>query len=554
MRGINYQAVAKWTRSVDLFSYDYVVVPINESAHWYIAIICNLPNLVRLVSEPESVESTRGDDDTPKGTQDDVQEIPPSSTAASEDPEAPSDNPVDASLENGKDDRLRESFSLMTLQDPAPVSSPSCSRPETPAAQEQPPSDKDDWPDEEENQKPQSPLILKNLRNMGPRNPAAYEQPREESQTAAKSSDLKGGKKKKKPRPPVQKLDPRQPVIITFDSLGCSRPHTVRILKDYLEEEGKSKRSLTFDSSKIIKGMTAKDIPLQPNYSDCGLYLLAYLEKFIRDPYDFVIKLLRKEMKQEVDWPTMRSGVFRRRLHQFLHDLYEEQYGEKSKDSASAQMVDSKPLHILLVEDEPAVGGQKSPSPQLGKPFSPEPKSRPETQTKAEKDPEAVEIIENWTPIRSSPRSNFSDERKQSTASPAHRNNKLEEAEKEDPVTLEIIDSQTPVRSFPRLNLSKEQQQTSSPAPKGNKPESARSDDKERMMLFDDLKGMLGDSSFEEKQQHASQDTGPLVPETPPRVARSPKKTVIPRSPFSTPHRRERVKLGRTPKVEKIED
>jgi sentrin-specific protease 7 len=27
---INYQAVARWTSRVDIFSYDYIVVPINE--------------------------------------------------------------------------------------------------------------------------------------------------------------------------------------------------------------------------------------------------------------------------------------------------------------------------------------------------------------------------------------------------------------------------------------------------------------------------------------------------------------------------------------------
>lgn len=553
MRGINYQAVAKWTRSVDLLSYDYVVVPINESAHWYIAIICNLPNLVRLISEPEPVESTQEDGDTAKGSQDDVQEIPPSSTAASEDREAMGDNSVDASLENGKDDRLRESFSLMTLQDPvsAPVPSPSRSGAETPAAQEQPASDKDDWPDEEENQQHQTSLILKGLKNVPPRNETSSEQKREGDQTVTKSSDSKPGKKKgKKPRPPVQKLDPRQPVIITFDSLGCSRPHTVRILKDYLEEEADSKRSLRFDSSKFIKGMTAKDIPLQPNFSDCGLYLLAYLEKFIRDPDEFVNKLLRKEMKREVDWPTMKSGVFRRRLRQFLHDLYEEQYGEKSKDSGRPQLVDSKPLHILLVEDEPAVSGQKSSSPQLGKPSSPEPKSRPKTPEKGGKEgPGVVEVIKNQSPVRSSPRFKPSDEKKQPTVSPARTSNRPKEVEKEAPETVEIIDSQTPVRSPPRSSLSNDKKQpaASSAARGSSRPEPDPPRDTEDSMLFEDLEEIFTGHSSEKE---SSQDAGPVVPETPPRGNRSPKKAATPRSPFVG----QRVKLGRTPEVEEVED
>ncbi|KAH9203581.1 hypothetical protein DL95DRAFT_321160, partial [Leptodontidium sp. 2 PMI_412] len=42
-RGINYEAVHRWVK-VDLFKFNYVIVPINEdNAHWYVAIICNLP-------------------------------------------------------------------------------------------------------------------------------------------------------------------------------------------------------------------------------------------------------------------------------------------------------------------------------------------------------------------------------------------------------------------------------------------------------------------------------------------------------------------------------
>ena len=46
-RQIDYNGVKKWTKDIDLFSYDYVVVPINENYHWYLVIICNLPQLKR---------------------------------------------------------------------------------------------------------------------------------------------------------------------------------------------------------------------------------------------------------------------------------------------------------------------------------------------------------------------------------------------------------------------------------------------------------------------------------------------------------------------------
>ena len=35
-----YDRVRKWTKKVNLFDKDFVVVPINEHAHWFVCIIC----------------------------------------------------------------------------------------------------------------------------------------------------------------------------------------------------------------------------------------------------------------------------------------------------------------------------------------------------------------------------------------------------------------------------------------------------------------------------------------------------------------------------------
>lgn len=40
-KGFNFAAVEKWTSKVDIFNYNFVVVPINEDMHWYVAVICN---------------------------------------------------------------------------------------------------------------------------------------------------------------------------------------------------------------------------------------------------------------------------------------------------------------------------------------------------------------------------------------------------------------------------------------------------------------------------------------------------------------------------------
>jgi Ulp1 family protease len=36
-----YKKVAKWTKNVDVFAQDYLLIPIHDTAHWSLAIICH---------------------------------------------------------------------------------------------------------------------------------------------------------------------------------------------------------------------------------------------------------------------------------------------------------------------------------------------------------------------------------------------------------------------------------------------------------------------------------------------------------------------------------
>lgn len=55
-RGINYDAVKKWTKNVDLLSKPYVVVPINLDLHWFVVIVYNLPAVKRKMMDSDAVE------------------------------------------------------------------------------------------------------------------------------------------------------------------------------------------------------------------------------------------------------------------------------------------------------------------------------------------------------------------------------------------------------------------------------------------------------------------------------------------------------------------
>ena len=35
-----YERVRRWTKEVNIFEKDFVIVPINENSHWFVAVIC----------------------------------------------------------------------------------------------------------------------------------------------------------------------------------------------------------------------------------------------------------------------------------------------------------------------------------------------------------------------------------------------------------------------------------------------------------------------------------------------------------------------------------
>lgn len=54
-----YNRVKRWFRHIDLFTKDYLIVPINQNAHWYIVLIQkhnNVPTENDLISEDEDYD------------------------------------------------------------------------------------------------------------------------------------------------------------------------------------------------------------------------------------------------------------------------------------------------------------------------------------------------------------------------------------------------------------------------------------------------------------------------------------------------------------------
>lgn len=69
--------------------------------------------------------------------------------------------------------------------------------------------------------------------------------------------------------------------IFGFDSLGSKHPAALKRLNAYLREEAADKKGISDPDDALAK----MALPLyQPNFCDCGLYLLHFATTFLSDP------------------------------------------------------------------------------------------------------------------------------------------------------------------------------------------------------------------------------------------------------------------------------
>ena len=239
-KGLNYDAVSRWTKNINLFSRDFVVVPVNENLHWYVAIICNLPHFL----------GEKGDSGWPETTV--------SSDQQHEESEEEGDQPTA---------ETQKSLAGLSISDG------------------------------------------------------------EKNETTPTRKKRPG--RRKSVRRSLPKYEINKPVVITLDSLGHGRSTTCTQLKNYVAQEAKDKRGLDIDPSDI-RGMTAKEIPTQNNFSDCGLYVCVYLEQFIADPYNFIRRILQRDEGAQ-QWPRrIRSEDLRSKLRQLILEMHKRQEQEPS--------------------------------------------------------------------------------------------------------------------------------------------------------------------------------------------------------------------------------
>ncbi|KAL9069338.1 MAG: hypothetical protein Q9161_005618 [Pseudevernia consocians] len=361
----NYEGVQKWTRSVDLFTYDYIIVPINEQAHWYLAVICNLPALDRDLAMPEDevtspIEDGRVSSEQRPGQTEDHAQSPTNGPGGHESEISKS------STKEPNERETRNSFSQMSLENEVrlPAGDELGLRDTEGPGKIRPTSEDKGMLDSQIEDTMPEFTASKEAEDHPPSSKEQGDEveDRIEDQDESPKAAAKSRKTKRKSLPaPITKVDPRKPAIITFDSLGQTRGQTIRILKDYLREEAKAKRGMEFEESQM-KGINAKRIPQQDNFSDCGVFLLGYVDTFLRletDPKEFITKTIQ-QTHEEKDWSKLVTGDLRASIRKQVQELHEIQTNERREES-------SKKSGKIARKEDKKLASSPSPAPDQAK-------------------------------------------------------------------------------------------------------------------------------------------------------------------------------------------
>ncbi|KAK4689830.1 hypothetical protein P7C73_g295, partial [Tremellales sp. Uapishka_1] len=278
-----YETVRKWTKGTDIFDKDYIIVPINENYHWYLAIIVNPKGILRrkVAIEPA---------------------LPPpvstnSPTASATDP--PNDSPkplgegsIHLELREGGDNDLDE------------LSSNSASSKAESASDAVVTTTKEDIPMTVEEDL--SKLALDP--SLQPPDPQTFTTPtlqvfgsqhqRHLQQLSASPSEEEEAleeipvSKKKEPKPDAVIWGSEDTYVLTFDSLGSVHPSVSTCLNRWLAWEARDKRGIDYTPTDAI--YRDARVPLQTNFSDCGVYLMHYVRTFLEDA-ESVLKFVQRQ-------------------------------------------------------------------------------------------------------------------------------------------------------------------------------------------------------------------------------------------------------------------
>lgn len=359
-REIDFDGVKRWTAKVELFSYDYIVVPVNENAHWWLAIICNVPKILAAVLPDRATEKqTIGQGESKIEKPD--QFLPAAEAIDAHHHRQHSVVVADENKNETEDDVEFVSEASKKILVPLPLPDGRKRNVRKDIEQAKPSEKRDELiasgllEIDDQEAKPMSDMpkaihadnhigtasIIKDIPDAAASSKNAtvdddevteivsdVARPSMKLQTAAERGGFRGAAKSKKVFiPPGKKQDPTDPRIFTLDSLGSVHAASVSHLKQWLMAEIAERMDITPQDPGRL-GTTAKAIPQQENFCDCGVYLLLYIQEFVKDPDSFIEDIV---LRQERAWNTSAPDMRKQLRDLILHMQKEYQAAEEAK-------------------------------------------------------------------------------------------------------------------------------------------------------------------------------------------------------------------------------
>jgi Ulp1 family protease len=356
-----YNSVRRWTAKIDLFQKKFLIIPINENLHWYLAIVY-LPEYTLLpplpLSPPKSGPSTRRRKHDPSTTTASVDDSGIEISASVFCPRSAEPPDVLPAAEKNLSEREHE-LSEMDVEEVAEQLSSSCISGMAERERDSSGSiiDGHDPPhvseDAREARKSTTEALMEVDRsspiNITEDSPPLPQVPEPDNimrldtpspVSTARSSEVKpassfyGSRRTRTERrrhsepenlgvveverdsnldteeeesSVIITEDVKQTMIFTMDSMGGTHRQVGNVLKSYLSYESKDKKGNDNPNPPFIKKMP---VPQQSNYCDCGLYILHFARKFVEQPEHFIsIGLQKKIPPGQIDKEWDKSAV-----------------------------------------------------------------------------------------------------------------------------------------------------------------------------------------------------------------------------------------------------
>ncbi|WOO82787.1 Sentrin-specific protease 6 [Vanrija pseudolonga] len=315
-----YDSVKKWTKTANIFEKDFIIVPINESLHWFLAVIYNPRGILKKrepqpESEPARPATTRPATRRSAKLGGDNQAIARQSSSRSSHHQPP-DSPKPADSDdplNVIDQSFGENADIEKVS--SQVDKMSISRNPTP---------------EIPSPRPIQSFVLEMFHEQDKLFQKQDKSPRRGSEVEPTASSPPKGPAKKPRREDFDIVADDKTYVILLDSLGGTHKAVGNNLKRWLQYEAHDKLPATevpsLDEMSEAVYIDAKVIE-QPNSSDCGVFLIHYVSCLLEDPRS-VLQFIGKgpPHRTEVDEPynAELDVVWKRSATERLRDTWAE--------------------------------------------------------------------------------------------------------------------------------------------------------------------------------------------------------------------------------------